>query len=195
MQKACILATLVLELVVPALAQQRPVSPQDLEFFQQLNHERDPARQLSVLREWEAAIPKSEWHRERLLFFMNAYKGTDQLVNSFKCAVDLLALDSRDLTALYSVVTVAPLLQTPTPDQIRLTEEAAHQLLSSPIATTKTPALTEANPEQVTGREDQRLAAFLREIRIRKQIRPADIEIELRHAAESALTWARNRKQ
>jgi hypothetical protein len=199
MRKACLTMIFAFALGCPVLAQVRSVSSEEFEFFQRVNQERQPARQISVLLEWEAAFPNSGWQRERMLFLVTAYKDAGQLVNSFTSATRLLELDPRDLTAWYSLVTIAPLLENPSSDQIRVTEEAANNLLSSsriaPPVTDAGTQVADRKPEETSDPEVKRVDAFLREIRSRNHIEPVDVERKLRRAAESALVWARNQKR
>jgi hypothetical protein len=183
----------------PAFAQVRPVSSEEFEFFQRVNQERQPARQISVLLEWEAAFPNSAWQRERILFLVSAYKDAGQFVNSFTSATRLLELNPKDLTAWYSLVNIAPLLENPSPEQIGVTEQAANNLLSSPrVAPPITDAGTQvadAQPERTSDPEVERVDAFLREIRNRNHLEPVDAERKVRRAAETALVWTRNQKR
>jgi hypothetical protein len=199
MRKAYLTIIFAFALGCPALAQVRPVSSEEFEFFQRVNQERQPARQISVLLEWEAAVPNSGWQRERILFLVTAYRDAGQLMNSFTSATRLLELAPRDLTAWYSLVTIAPLLKNPSSDQIRVTEEAANHLLSSPQLSPPVmdagTQVADRKPEETSDVEAKRVDGFLREIRNRNHIEPVDVERKLRRAAENALVWARNQKR
>ena len=99
-------------------------------FFDHVSHEKDPALQIEVLREWETSFPNSEYQPERLALFINAYKTTGRPVDAFARATQLLKLEPESLTGLGMIAALAPSLETPSPDQIKITEDAANRLLA-----------------------------------------------------------------
>src|SRR5882762_6183090 len=130
--------------VAPTLAQKRIADQREYELYQQVSREREPIKRLAVLLEWETAYPNTDFQRERLVWLAVSYKESGQAANSFMRATQLLKLDPRDINALYMIATVAPTLEAPSPDQVRVTEDAANSILSQAhelavLATPKNP--------------------------------------------------------
>ena len=200
MRNKCLLALLAFALAAPASAQKRWANAAEYELFERASNERDPALQIDLLLEWETANPNSEFQPERLAFFINAYKNAGRPVDAFARATQLFKLDPANITASGMIAALAPSLEAPSPDQIKITEEAASHLLAQAAelgrAATAVPAAVEAAPPQASDPQNERVIAFLRqwrqESRRNKRIRTAaEVESEIRAVAEKALAWVR----
>src|SRR5258706_4863485 len=130
MRNRCLVISLALILAAPALAQKRWANAAEYELFERAGHEKDPAVQIEVLLEWETAFPSSEFQTERLSFLINAYKNADRPVDAFARATQLFKLNPGSVNASGMIAALAPSLEEPSRDQIKLTEEAANVLLA-----------------------------------------------------------------
>jgi hypothetical protein len=191
-------ALLVLALAAPASAQRRWAGAAEYELYQRAYNEVEPTRQIGVLLEWEADFPSSEFQRERMAMLILAYKNAGRPVDAFARATQLFKLDSTDINGSYMVATLAPSLKAPSPGQIRITEEAANNLLSRApeigrAATAVTQPAMETTSQEVSDPERERVVSLIRQWRRGKRIRTAaDVEGEIRRVAERALAWAKS---
>ena len=193
---------LAVALAAPASAQKSWANAAEYEHFERASHERDPARQIDLLLEWETAYPSSDYQPERLAFLINAYKNTGRPVDAFGRATELLKLEPGGLTGLSMIAALAPSLETPSPDQIKITEDAANRLLARAaeigrMATAVTQAAGDTTPQAPNDSHAQRVVEPLRQwrqdSRRAKPIRTAaDVESEIRTVAEKALAWAKS---
>jgi hypothetical protein len=202
MRNTCLLTVLAWALAAPASAQKRWANAAEYELFQRASNERDPALQIEILLEWETANPNSEFQPERLASFVNAYKNAGRPVDAFARATQLFKLDPASVTAAGMIASLAPVLDAPSPEQIKITEEAANHLLAQAAALGRAAtAVPQAAAEtaQASDPETERVIAFLRqwrqESRRNKHIRTAEeVENEIRTVAEKALAWVKEVK-
>jgi hypothetical protein len=195
-----LLALLALALAAPASAQKNWANAAEYELCERATHEKDPALQIGILLEWETAYPNSEFQAERLAFLINAYKNAGQTVHAFARATQLFKLDPA--TASGTIAALAPSIDAPTPEQIKITEDAANILLARAAelargATTAPQAGADTAPQPPSDPETQRVIAFLRqwrqESRRGKHIpTAAEVESEITAVAEKALSWVKS---
>jgi hypothetical protein len=122
----------------------------------------------------------------------SAYQGVGRTVEAFARATELFTLDSRDTAASLMIAALAIRLEAPSPDQIKITEEAANNLLSH-AATAAPQAAADNGLQTPTDPETERVAALLRDWRRNTRIRTAaDVDSEVRKVAEKALAWVKS---
>jgi hypothetical protein len=196
MRNKSLLVLLAVALAEPASTQKRWANAAEYELYRRAREEVEPTRQIQVLLEWEAVHPGSEFQRERIAMLIIAYKSAGRPADAFARATLLFKLDSKDIGGSYMVAALAPSLQAPSPDQIRITEEAANHFLSQAaevgrVATAAVQPAADTGPQQGSDPETERVVELIREVRRGKRIRTAaDVESELRGVAERALAWA-----
>ena len=202
MCNGCLLVLLALTLALPASAQKRWANAAEYELFEHASHESNPALQINVLLEWETAYPNSEFQAERLSFLINAYKNTGRPADAFARAAQLVKLEPGSLTGLGMVAALAPSLETPSSDQIKITEDAANRLLGraaeiGQMATAAAQAAGDTTPEAPGDAETQRVVELLRQWRQKsRRSKPfrtaAEVENEIRTVAQKALAWVKS---
>ncbi len=205
MRNNCLLALLALALAAPAAAQKNWANAAEYDLFDRASHEKDPAVQIEVLLEWETANPDSDYKLERLAMLANAYKNAGRPADAFSRASQLFKLDPGSVTAAGAIAAMALSLDTPTPEQIKITEKAANLLLAraaelgrAATAVAQPPA--DATPAKPADAESERVVAFLRQWRQAssrgKRIRTAaEVESEITAVAEKALAWVKIHSQ
>lgn len=182
---------LLVALGAPLSAQPRWANPAEYSVYIRAYAENAPGRRIELLREWESLYPKSELETMRTQMLALAYMKAGQTGNAFASATRLLRLEPEDEGALSLIVTLAPSLPNPTPDQIDLTEETAKKLLVSRPKQREVELPREATvPQQALTPEDERVSAFVRAMRSRKR-KVVDVEGMRREAVERALEWVR----
>jgi hypothetical protein len=191
-----------LALAAPASAQKNWANAAEYELFERASHEKDPALQIEVLLEWETAFPSSEFQSERLAFLINAYKNANLPVDAFARATQLFKLDPGSVTASGMIAALAPSLEAPSREQVKITEAAANVLLAQAAelgraATAVAHATADTSPQMANDPQTQRVIDFLRqwrqESRRNKRMRTAaEVESEIRAVAEKALAWAKD---
>ncbi len=177
---------LLLSLAGSVLAQRNWASASEYELYTRITAEKDAARQVELLREWETVYPNTEFRRERILTMALAYERLAQPAQAFFQATQLFKLDSSDIGGLSLIVRNGPSLQTPTPDQIRITAEAANKILLLPSR--KSPEASTTNSTATVSSED--VDDLLKNLRSGK--REVDLDTLRRIAAEKALAWVRS---
>ncbi|HEY3298919.1 MAG TPA: hypothetical protein VGK34_09715 [Armatimonadota bacterium] len=198
MKNPVTLILLVLAFSVSVYAQRNWASASEYDLFNQIVGEKDANRQLELLKQWESRYPNTEFRRERILTMALAYERVGQSANAFFNAKQLLNFDSSDISALGLIVKIGPSLQTPSPDQIRITEEAANRILlqlsRKRLESARSPEMpVDTVSGQAKAPEEKRVDGLLGEMRHGK--RDVDVEALPRSAAESALDWVRSVKK
>jgi hypothetical protein len=205
MRKKWLLTFLALALAALVSAQRNWANAAEYDLHDRATHEKDPAVQIEVLLEWESANPNSEFKAERLALLINAYKNAGRPADAFARATQLFKLDPGSTTASGAIAALALSLVAPSPEQIKITEEAANLLLARAAelgraATTVAQPLVDTAPQKANDPESERVIAFLRQWRQESQrgkhIRTAaEIESEITAVAEKALAWVKSHSQ
>src|SRR5260221_12723320 len=120
---------LALALAPQALAQKSWAGADEYDLYQRIQTERVPAFQVELLEQWETTYLNSEYKQERLAFFILAYKSAGRPADAFTRAAQLVKLDPKGITGQFAMVMLAPSLNDPSLEQIRMTEETSNELL------------------------------------------------------------------
>jgi len=188
----------VIVLAGPALAQKSWTDAAEFEFYARANSELEPARQIEILLRWEKAYPNSEFRKEGIALLIIAYENAGSTAEAFARATELFGLDPTNIQGPFKIATLAPTLESPSRDQMRITEEAANHLLSRAAEIGRAAARVaqtapDTPPQQVFDPETERVAALIRQWRRSKRVPSAsDVEAEIKEVAERALAWARS---
>ncbi len=195
--RICCLALLALNLAIPNYAQKRWADGREQNFFAQAGAEKDPSKLVQILLKWEAEFPTSEFARERNIWIVVAYEQSGQAGKAFARAVQAFRLQPTEIEESYAVAALAPLLPQPSSELIKITREAANNLLAraSEMADTATAIardLANSSADEADGAISERVIALMREWAAGNDVRtPADMESELSRAAQTALAWAK----
>ena len=103
-----LLALLVFALTL--CAEKRWSGAAEYELANRISAEADPARRITLLGEWEATYPRTDFASERQLQFVAAYRDAGDTGEAFARAVRLLRADANDTVALLFVAELGPTL-------------------------------------------------------------------------------------
>jgi hypothetical protein len=190
-------AVLALALAIPGYAQKRWADGRESEYFAQAGAEKDPARLVQVLLNWEAAFPKSEFARERSIWIVVAYERTGQATKAFARASQAFRLQPTEIEESYAVAALAPLLPQSSSDLIKITREAANNLLArasevADAAAAMARNVADSSADETSDPVIDRVIALMREWSSGHDVRTAaDVENEISRAAQTALAWAK----
>ncbi len=188
---------MLLALALPACPQKRWADAGEYNLCSQAAAETEPDKVLEILREWETAYPRSEFERERNTWLVMAYEKAGQPIEAFVRAMHAFRLQPNEILESYQIAVLAPLLTSPSPEQVRVTEAAAAILMARASeagrdATAVSQADKDNGPEEISDPETDRVTALIREWRKGKHERSAsDVEGEMMQVAVKALAWAK----
>ncbi len=88
----------------------------------------DNAKKLELLNTWQSKYPNTDFKLERLGLFLVTYQALKQFDKAVETGNEILAMDPKNLQALYVTVASAPGLVKPTPELMGIVEKAARTL-------------------------------------------------------------------
>jgi tetratricopeptide (TPR) repeat protein len=121
-----------------ALAQPESQSPQrrkqyrdiqEYTLYDSFTRETDAGRKLALLNAWKESYPDSDFKMERTQHFLTTYQQLGQPAKMIDTAKEILAIDPKDITALYWIAFLTPTLGNTSPDALDTAEKAANGLL------------------------------------------------------------------
>ncbi|HLY16325.1 MAG TPA: hypothetical protein VKR61_03840 [Bryobacteraceae bacterium] len=111
---------------------------QEYTLYDSATKETDANKKLATLNTWKEKYPESDFKQERLVLFLNTYLALGQAAKMVPIAQDILAIDPKDITALYWITFLAPSLGNTSADAVATSVKAANGLLAAEKpATTK----------------------------------------------------------
>ena len=113
----------------PAAKEKKVKDQGEYDLFTGVTKETDPAKKLALLNTWKEKYPDSDYKLERLQFILAAYQQLNQPAKMIDTAKEILAVDPKDIQALYWISTLTPTLGNTSPDALDLGEKAANGLL------------------------------------------------------------------
>jgi len=99
--------------------------------------ETDPNKKLGLLTTWKEKYPDSDFKIERLQLMLATYQQLGKPDKMIDTAKEILAVDPKDIQALYWITFLSPSMNNNSPDALALATKAANGLLSAekPAAT------------------------------------------------------------
>ncbi len=91
----------------------------------------DNAKKLELLNTWQTKYPNTDFKMERLGLYLVTYQALKQFDKAVETGNEILAVDPKNLQALYVTVASAPGLAKPTPELMGMVEKAAKTLAGS----------------------------------------------------------------
>jgi len=104
---------------------------QEYTLYDSATKEKDPNKKLALLNTWNEKYPNSDFKMERLELYLSTYRDLNQASKMVDTAKQILAIDPKDITALYWIVFLAPSLNNTSPDALATTTQAANGLLNA----------------------------------------------------------------
>jgi len=110
---------------------------QEYTLYDSATKETDANKKLALLNTWKEKYPDSDFKKERLVLYLNTYQTLGQGAKMVETAKDILALDPKDITALYWITFLAPTVGNNSADAVATATKAANGLLGAekPAAT------------------------------------------------------------
>ncbi len=162
--------------------------------------EPEAKQRITLLRDWAARYPKSNFERERLISFALAFQQTGDPRESLQRATEALALNANDPSTLLLIAALGPTLPAASDSEVATVAACANKLLSINLShKPKTVTAAQAEPlnhsTSFIDPETQRVLDFIRRIRVaRGPVVEKDPELIKRQLAEAALEWVKTAK-
>jgi len=122
----------------PAAKKKNYKDQQEYTLYDAATKETDANKKLTTLNTWKEKYPDSDFKLERLVLFLNTYQKLGQGLKMVDTAKEILAIDPKDITALYWITFLAPSVGNNSADAVATAVQAANGLLAAEKpATTK----------------------------------------------------------
>src|ERR1039458_8270135 len=102
---------------------------QEFTLYDSATKETDASKKLTVLNTWKEKYPDSDFKMPRLQLFLTTYQQLGQPAKMIDTTKEILAIDPKDITALYWISFLTPTLGSASPDALDTAEKAANGLL------------------------------------------------------------------
>jgi tetratricopeptide (TPR) repeat protein len=102
---------------------------QEYTLYDSVTKETDAAKKLALLNTWKERYPDSDFKPDRLQIFLTTYQQLGQPAKMIDTAKEILAIDPKDITALYWITFLSLTLGSTSADALEIAEEAANGLL------------------------------------------------------------------
>jgi tetratricopeptide (TPR) repeat protein len=114
-----------------APAEKKPQYKDQQEFtlYDSVTKETDATKKLALLNTWKEKYPESDFKNDRLKIFLTTYQQLGQPAKMIDTAKEMLAVDPKDITALYWITFLTPTLGSTGSDTLDTGEKAANGLL------------------------------------------------------------------
>ena len=115
----------------PARAQaaqsQKKVKDQgEYDLFTAVTKEQDNNKKLQLLDTWKQKYPDSDFKVDRLQLYIQTYQKLGQMPKIIETAKEILAIDPKDVQALYWITFLTPTIGNNSPDALDAGEKAAN---------------------------------------------------------------------
>lgn len=122
----------------PAAKKKTYKDQQEYTLYDSVTKEKDPNKKLTLLHTWKEKYPESDFKVERLQLYLSTYQGLNQAAKMVDTAKEILAIEPKDITALYWITFLSPSLANTSADALDTATKAANGLLAAEKpATTK----------------------------------------------------------
>jgi tetratricopeptide (TPR) repeat protein len=115
----------------PGQKQKKVKDQGEYDLFNAVTKETDPNKKLALLKTWQEKYPDSDYKLERLQYMLATYQQLGQTAKMIDTAKEILAIDPKDIQALYWIAFLTPTLGNTSPDALDLAEKAANGLLTA----------------------------------------------------------------
>jgi tetratricopeptide (TPR) repeat protein len=115
----------------PAEKKKNYKDQQEYTLYDSATKEADASKKLALLNTWKEKYPDSDFKMERTLLFLDTYQKLGQYPKMVDTAKEILAIDPKELHALYWITLLTPQLNLTSQDGLDTGEKAANGLLSA----------------------------------------------------------------
>ena len=102
----------------------------EYDIVQSILAEKNDAKRLELLDSWTQKYPGSDFKVDRLVYYLNTYKGLNNGAKMLETAKDLITADAKNLQGLYWATVLTISLANTAPDALDTGEKAANSLVS-----------------------------------------------------------------
>lgn len=113
----------------PAEKKKQYKDQQEYTLYDSATKETDANKKLATLNTWKDKYPDSDFKMERTQLLLSTYQQLGQPAKMIDTAKEILAIDPKDITALYWIAFLTPTLGSTSPDALDTAEKAANGLL------------------------------------------------------------------
>jgi tetratricopeptide (TPR) repeat protein len=113
----------------PAAKKPQYKDRQEFTLYDSVTKETDPTKKLALLNTWKEKYPDSDFKMDRLKIVLTTYQQLGQPAKMIDTAKEILAVDPKDITALYWISFLTPTLGSTSADTLDTAEKAANGLL------------------------------------------------------------------
>ena len=104
---------------------------QEYTLYDSATKETDGNKKLTLLNTWKEKYADSDFKKERLQLFLTTYQQLGQPAKMVDTAKEILAIDPKDIQALYWITFLTPTLGTASADALDTADKAANGLLNA----------------------------------------------------------------
>jgi tetratricopeptide (TPR) repeat protein len=115
----------------PAAKKPQYKDQQEYTLYDSVTKEADPNKKLALLNTWKEKYPDSDFKMARTMLFLDTYQKLGQYAKMIDIAKEVLALDPKELHALYWITLLTPQLNLNSQDGLDTGEKAANGLLAA----------------------------------------------------------------
>jgi len=115
----------------PAAKKPQYKDQQEYTLYDSVTKETDPNKKLALLNTWKTKYPDSDFKLQRLAIYLQTYQQLGKPDKMVETAKEILAIDPKDLQALYWITFLTPTLGNTSADALDTAEKAAHGLLDA----------------------------------------------------------------
>jgi len=115
----------------PAEKKKQYKDQQEYTLYDSATKEADANKKLATLNTWKEKYPGSDFKLERTMLFLDTYQKLGQYAKMIDTAKEILAIDPKELHALYWITLLTPQLSLNSQDGLDTAEKAAKGLLAA----------------------------------------------------------------
>ncbi len=115
----------------PAEKKKNYKDQQEYTLFDSVTKATDATKKLALLNTWKEKYPDSDFKLDRLQLFLTTYQQLGQPAKMIDTAKEILAVDPKDLQALYWITFLTPTIGNNSTDALDTAEKAANGLLAA----------------------------------------------------------------
>lgn len=115
----------------PAEKKKQYKDQQEYTLYDSATKETDANKKLATLNTWKDKYPESDFKMERAMLFLDTYQKLNQYAKMVDTAKEILAIDPKELHALYWITLLTPQLNLNSADGLDTGEKAANGLVSA----------------------------------------------------------------
>lgn len=115
----------------PAEKKKQYKDQQEYTLYDSATKETDANKKLSLLNTWKEKYAESDFKLERTMLFLDTYQRLNQFAKMIDISKDILAIDPKELHALYWITLLTPQLGLNSQDGLATGEKSANGLLAA----------------------------------------------------------------